>query len=92
MATLLDAEDEATTGTGASHTGPCTLHVHEDSVLDGALVQIQMADSDTEAEYKTIREFNGKETATIEGQGTYFLRAILSRVGTSTSVSITTTQ
>lgn len=92
MATLLDEATDAGAGTGASHTGPCTVHVHGDSVFDGAVVELQSADSDTEAEYVTFKVLNNKQQVTVDIRGTFFLRAFLKRPGAATSISITTTQ
>ena len=94
MATLLSTQTTNTTGSGASHTGPCTVHVY--GTFDGAEVVLEMADSDTAAEYVPIgRQGTFNKTGgncTVDAQGTYFLRAKLNRAGSSTSVSVTTTQ
>lgn len=95
MATLLSGVSANGAGSGASHTGPCTVHVPSNSVFDGAEVHIQIADSDTSAEYaaagpKAVLYQPG--AVDISGRGTYFLRALVARAGSSTSLTCTTTQ
>ena len=50
MATLLSAVSANGAGSGASHSGPCTVIIPNDSVFDGATVQIQIA----AAEHQTL--------------------------------------
>ena len=95
MATLLSAVTTDTTGSGASHSGPCTVMVHGDSVFDGAQVLIEIANTDTAADYTPIgREGYFKQPGSFncQGQGTYYLRAVLRDAGTNTSVTCVTTQ
>lgn len=95
MATLLSAATDNGAGTGASHTGPCTVHVANDSVFDGAEIYIEIADSDTAGEYAPVGKdgvFRAAGSVTIDAKGTYFLRAKVARAGTNTSLNCTTTQ
>ncbi len=98
MATLLSAVSTNTTGTGASHTGPCTVFAR--GTFDGARVVIQVADADSAANYTKAdnvsipnpSRFQEKGNCAINAQGTYFIRAILENAGSSTSVTVVTTQ
>jgi hypothetical protein len=92
MATLLDGVEEDTTGTGASHSGPCTVFVSGD--LGGGEVSLDIAPSDTAGKYvpagraSTITQ---PGSYTVDALGTYFLRARLSR-STGADVTVETTQ
>ena len=96
MAALLTTATANTVGTGASHTGPCTVWVS--GTMDGARVVIQ--GSATDGSYTPLsnglmtpsRFDGGVGAAAIDGQGTYYLRAVLENAGSSTSVTVTTTQ
>lgn len=99
MATLLNAVTSNTTGSGASHDGPCTVFAR--GTFDGARVVIQIADENVAASFQKAdnistpnpARFDGHGgTVTIHGQGTYFVRAILENAGGSTSVTVVTTQ
>lgn len=97
MATLLSAVSANGAGSGASHAGPCTVWVS--GTFDGATVVIQGADADTAAKYgrldkSIIRQdvFTSKGGATVSGYGTYYLRAVVSNAGSSTSLTVITTQ
>ena len=98
MAALRTNQTTNTTGTGASHSGPCTVFVR--GVLGGANVQIQVADEDVSASYvnadvvsvPNASEFRATGAVSLNCFGTYFVRAILSKAGSSTSVSVVTTQ
>ena len=97
MATLLNAVTANTTGTGESHTGPCTVFVRGE--LGGATVVIQGADADSAANYvrldkSLIRQdvFRGTGASTISGEGTYYLRAVLTGASATTNVTVVTTQ
>jgi len=98
MATLLDGADEDTTGSGASHSGPCSVFVT--GTPAGATVTLQVSPTTNTADYvKADRSLinqsvfrNQTGSATIDGQGTYYVRAILSGATASTSVTVTTTQ
>ena len=97
MATLLSAVSENGAGTGASHSGPCTVFVR--GTLDGATVTIQVADADSDANYvKPDRSampesrFASKGSCTLAAYGTYYVRAVVSNAGSSTSVTVVTTQ
>lgn len=96
MATLLNAVTANTTGTGASHSGPATVHVH--GTFDGATVVIQVSDDDTTYEKAdnvsavSPATFRNGGVMSINAYGTYYLRAILENSGGSTSISVKTTQ
>lgn len=97
MATLLSGVSANGAGSGASHSGPCTVWVR--GTLDGATVMIQGADADSDANYVKLDKsiirndkFTGKGSSTVDGQGTYYLRAVVSNAGSSTSVTVVTTQ
>lgn len=97
MASLLTTQTTDTTGTGQSHSGPCTVWVR--GTLAGATVVIQGADANSAANFgkldrSIIRQdvFRDKGCSTVTAYGTYFLRAILSGATASTSVTVETTQ
>jgi len=97
MATLLNEATSNTTGSGESHSGPCTVFVR--GVLDGATVVIQGADADSAANYVRLDNsiipsdvFRTNGSSTISGYGTYYLRALISNVGVATNVTVVTTQ
>lgn len=98
MASLLTSATANTTGTGASHSGPCTVWVR--GTLGGATVVIQAADVDSDANYVKVDNisqpaagtFKDKGCLLISATGTYYVRAVLSNAGSSTSVTVTTTQ
>ena len=93
MATLLSAVTSDGAGTGASHSGPCTVIVHNDSVFDGANIAIQIADTDTAADYVPIdgAVFRTNNAIAINGQGTYYLRAVVANAVSTTSLTVVTT-
>lgn len=97
MATLLSAVSADTVGTGASHSGPCTVWIR--GVLDGAEVVIQGADADSAANYAKLdnslipqAKFTDQGSVSVNAYGTYYLRAVLTNAGTNTSVTVETTQ
>jgi hypothetical protein len=97
MATLLNAVTANTTGTGASHSGPCSVWVR--GVLGGATVVIQGADADQAANYVRLDStilavdvFRTNGCCSVNAQGTYFLRAVLNNAGSTTAVTVETTQ
>lgn len=97
MPTLLSNRTTNGAGTGASHSGPCTVWVR--GTLGGASVVIQGADADSDANYVKLDKalipqstFVEKGCATIHGNGTYFLRAVVSNASASTSITVVTTQ
>lgn len=94
MATLASAVTSDGAQSGQSHTGPCTVMVHGDSVFDGATVSLEIADSDDANDYVPIDEavFRNGDALDIAGRGTYFLRAVVANSGSSTSITIVTTQ
>ena len=92
MATLLSAVSSDTTGTGASHTGPCTVFVS--GSLGGGEVTLDIAPSDTAGKYVPagrVSTITQPGSYTIDALGTYFLRARLSR-SSGASVTVETTQ
>lgn len=96
MAALLSSATSNTTGTGASHSGDCTVWVT--GTFDGATVVIQ--GSNTDSNYGKLDNITIPNPATfkapgclaVNAKGTYYLRAVLSGAGSNTSVSVTTTQ
>ena len=93
MASLLSSQTSNATGSGASHGGPCTIFVR--GTMDGADVTIEAADEDVSASYVGIDKVATRTSVgcfAVNAQGTYFLRAKLNRAGTSTSVTVVTTQ
>jgi hypothetical protein len=95
MATLLSGVTSNGAGAGASHSGPCTVVVPNDSVFDGAVVHIQIAIADSAADYAPVGR-DGILTApgavAIDAQGTYFLRALVAKVGALTSLDCASNQ
>ena len=97
MATLLSAVSANGAGSGASHSGPCTVFVH--GTFDGATVVIQASDADTDAKYSKadksvmpMSRFESKGSCSITAYGTYYLRAAITNAGDSTSITVVTTQ
>ena len=97
MATLLNAVSVNGAGSGASHSGPCTVFVS--GTFDGATVTVEVADADTAAKYskptKSIApesRFAEKGSVTLNAYGTYFVRAVVSNAGSNTSVTAISTQ
>ena len=93
--TLLSAVTSDGAGSGVSHTGACTVILHGDSVMDGCSVGIEIADSDTAADYATVGPqgvFRQPGSVLVNGQGTYYLRAVVANSGTNTSVTCKTVQ
>ena len=97
MATLLSAVSANGAGSGASHSGPCSVFVH--GVFDGATVVIQASDDDTDAKYSKadvslipVSRFDTKGSCSINAFGAYYLRAVVSDAGSSTSLTVVTTQ
>ena len=98
MPSLLTNATADTVGSLVSHTGPCSIFVH--GVLDGATVVLQASPTSNVADVVTLDNsvipqniFAGRDgVARCDIAGTYHLRAVLSDVGPSTSVSVTTTQ
>lgn len=95
MATLLSAVSTNGAGTGASHSGPCTVVIPNDSVFDGAAVHIQLAIADSAADYGPAGRdaiLTQPGSVAITAQGTYYLRALVERAGASTSIDCATNQ
>lgn len=97
MATLLNGVSANGAGSGASHSGPCTVFVH--GTFDGATVVIQGSDADTDAKYSRLDrsilpqdKFQVKGNCAVQAYGTYYLRAVVSNAGSSTSITVVTTQ
>lgn len=87
--TLLNGVSASTTGTGASITGACVVHI--DNLLHTEAVTIQMAIADTAADYRTLSRLPGPDPMPmhIDNPGTYYLRAILSGVAAGRSGTVT---
>ena len=95
MATLLSAVSVDGAGTGQSHTGPCTVILRGDSVMDKATVQIQISIANTAGHFVPAgREsfFTQPGVINVDAQGTYFLRAVVNQAGASTSLTCETVQ
>jgi hypothetical protein len=82
-------------GTGVSVTGPCTVFFDGDSVFGGARVEIQVAITDTDAEYSYV----GKgavayrpEPKNITPIGAYYVRAKVFDAGSTTNISASVNQ
>ena len=97
MASLLSSQTADTTGTLTSHTGPCTAVVFGD--FDGCRVTLELSASTNTTDVVPIDRtiaaqgtFRNPACVTIDAQGTYYLRANVLDAGSSTSVSVTTTQ
>jgi hypothetical protein len=98
MPSLLTNATTATVGSLVSHTGPCSIFVH--GVLDGATVVLQASPTSNTADVVTLDNsiipqnlFFGRDgVVRCDIAGTYHLRAVLSKPGPLTSVSVTTTQ
>lgn len=98
MATLLSAVTANTTGTGASHTGPCTVFVS--GTFGGATVVLQVADADAAGKYVNADavgvpnqgQLSGPGAISLNCYGTYYVRAILGNAGSTTSVTAISTQ
>ena len=93
MASLFSAQTSNATGSGASHSGPCTVFIR--GTMDGADVTIEAADEDVAGSYVGIDKVATRTAVgcfAVDGRGTYYLRAKLNRAGTSTSVTVVTTQ
>ena len=95
MATLFSARTTDGAGSCASHTGPCTVFAENDSVFDGCSVVVQAAAADTAGKYVTIGQpgqLTSPGAIAVNIQGTYFLRGVVNRAGSSTSINLVTTQ
>jgi hypothetical protein len=90
MAALLTAVTSDGAGSGVSLSGPSSVIVHNDSVFDGATIEIQIADTDTAADYAPVGRdgmFQAAGGCAIDVQGAYYARAVVSGAGSSTSVN-----
>ena len=98
MPTLLDGVTTDTVGSLTSHSGPCTVFVH--GVMDGATVVIEASPTtNTTDVVKMDRSLIPQSIyvdrtgcAAVDAQGTYYLRGVLEHAGSSTDVTVTTTQ
>jgi len=97
MAALLTAATADVDGTGASHSGPCTVFVR--GTFAGAEVTIEVADEDVAGSYvkpskeaMPVSRFSGPGVCSIDAYGTYFVRARLSGATSITSVTAVSTQ
>lgn len=85
-------------GTGASHTGPATVYVR--GTFDGATVVVQVADEDVDASYvkadnvslRPSTSLKSKGVCKLWGDGTYFIRCVVSGGGANTSITAVSTQ
>jgi hypothetical protein len=78
MALLLDGVTEDTAGTGATHTGPCSVFVYGD--LGKGHIELFAAPSDTAGEYSPagrISRLSHPGSFICDLVGTYFLKASL---------------
>lgn len=95
MATLLNGVTSDTTGSGASHSGPCSVFVRGD--LGGGTVTIQVSDDNTNfvkadnVSTPNPANFKAPGSLALNCQGTYYVRAILEG-STSPSCTVVTTQ
>jgi len=95
MATLLTSSGNAT-GTGASHSGPATVFAR--GVFDGARVIIQVSDDDTNyvrADTPGVVNdavFVGPGARNVNALGTYYIRCVVEKGGSSTSITAVSTQ
>ena len=93
MATLLSSQTSDTTGSGASHSGPSSVHVR--GTVGGATLHVEASDEDVSASYSPtgiITQFRKPGWTNIEIKGTYFVRARLVGATSATSVTVVTTQ
>jgi hypothetical protein len=98
MATLLSAVTSNGAGTGAEHSGPCTIWVR--GVMDGAEVVVQGADENVSGSFVKLdrsiipeARFDGSRGSCVcNATGTYYLRAVVSNAGSATSITVVTTQ
>lgn len=98
MATLLSAVSANGNGSGASHSGPCTVFV-TGTFIGGETVTVEVASADTDALYvkpdksvMVMSRFGGKGSCVLSATGTYYVRAALSNAKSGTSVTVVTTQ
>ena len=92
MATLQTTQTTDATGTGASHTGPCT--VYAEGTFDSADVSIEISTDDSTYEpiSDPLATFRGPGQFLCPATGTYYLRSVQSNSRTSTSITVKTTQ
>ena len=93
MAALLTTQTSDTTGTGASHSCPCTAFVT--GTFDGCTVNLLAADADTAGKYVSFGPQSQRQSPgaiTVNAYGTYYLRADVVGAGSATSVTVATTQ
>lgn len=93
MAALLTTQTTDTTGTGAAMSGPCSVLIY--GTFDGAQISLQAADSDTASHYQPVGFKSVIQSGCwldINIQGSYYLRAIQSKSGASTSLSVVAIQ
>jgi hypothetical protein len=81
MAALLSAVSADTTGAGVSITGPATVYVR--GLLRGANVAIELAPTNTPADYVEMRRFFDPTVCFIEIAGAAFIRARVAGVKTA---------
>jgi len=96
MAALLTTHTTNGAGSGFSHSGPATVFVR--GTFDGATVVVEVSDDDSTylkadnvspAKSAVFRE---KGCTSIDGQGTYYIRCVVSDAGALTSITAVSTQ
>lgn len=93
MAALLTDQASDTTGSGASHSGACSVHVAGE--FDGATVHLEAAPTDTADDYVpcgVLSQLRSEGWINVDISGSYYLRAKLARSGSDTSVTVTSVQ
>lgn len=94
MANLLSSQTSDTTGTGSSHSAPCTVYLK--GTFGGATCEIQVSDADSNYANVSIdgvnkqAVFRGPGQISLNNLGTYYVRAVLSGSTSTTSVSVVT--
>jgi hypothetical protein len=92
MATLQTTKSTDGAGTGASHSGPCT--VYAEGTFDSANVSIEISTDDSTYEpiSDSMATFRDPGQFYCAATGTYYLRSVQSNSQTSTSITVKTTQ
>lgn len=96
MASLLSAASTNGAGTGASHSGPCTVFVR--GTFDGATVLVQVSDDNTnyvKADNVSVTKptrLDAPGSVTLNAYGTYYVRCVVNEAGSSTSITAVSTQ
>jgi hypothetical protein len=97
MPALLTAATANVDGTGASHSGPCSVFVR--GTLAGAIVTVEVADENVAGSFvqpdkaaMPVSEFRNRGSCSLQAFGTYFVRARLVGATAGTNVTVVTTQ